>query len=143
MINMDTVEVDLLRAMNSHWQTNSDESLFFEGQQRTTNVLQRYIEVKYFGPFYEDEPDVMGTTTVIIQVHLDCNVTGNDIYELNRLTGKMTAIARLPIFVPEFEDCLELLGIRILPKGQVTLKTNQKASVVEADYRIQIDTKGV
>jgi hypothetical protein len=143
MINMDTVEVDLLRAMNSHWKTNSDENLFFEGQQRTTNVLQRYIEVKYFGPFYEDEPDSTGLTTVIVQVHLDCNVTGNDIYELNRLTGKMTAIARLQIFVPEFEDCLELLGIRVLPKGQVTLKTNQKASIVEADYRIQINTKGV
>lgn len=141
MINVDTIEVDLLRAMNSHWQINSDESLFFEGQIRTTNVLQRYIEVKYFGPFFEEDSD--HNTTVLVQVHLDCNVTGTDIYELNRLTGKMMAIARLPIFVPEFGDCLELLDIRVLPKGQTTPKTMQKTSVVEADYRIQLDTRGV
>jgi hypothetical protein len=143
MINMDAVEVDLLRALNGHWKVNSDEDLFFEGQQRTTNVLQRYIEVKYFGPFLEDDDDAIGETTILIQVHLDCNVIGNDIYEINRLTGKMTAIARLPILVPEFGKCLKLLGIRVLPKGQVALKANQKVSIVEADYSIQLDTKGV
>ena len=142
MINMDAVEVNLLRALNSHWQVNSKEHLYFEGQQRTTNVLQRYIEVKYFGPHFEDEDDSFSETTILIQVHLDCNTVGNDIYEINRLTGKMTAIARMPIFIPEFGYCLSLISIRVLPKGQVALKTNQKAAIVEIDYSLELDTKG-
>jgi hypothetical protein len=142
MLNIDTIEVNLMRGMNSHWKTNSFEQLFIEGQERVTNVAQRYIEVKYFGPFYDR--DVDGIFTVSIQVHLDCAVIGTvdnrqDVYELNRLTGKMSAIAWLPIFIPEFGHCLICDGVRTLPKGQIAIKTKEKISVVEADYHITLD----
>ena len=146
-LNYDTIELNIIRAMNSHWQINSDyEQFFIEGQERITNVSRRYIEVKYFGPFYDE--DVDRNVTVRIQVHLDCVVVAStvdhaidqqDIYELNRLTGKMTAIAMLPILVSEYGNCLKCTGIRVLPKGQFAVKTKGKMSTVEADYYIVLD----
>lgn len=140
MINVDLIETNLVKALNKHWVDNADEeNFYFEGQKRTTNVLQRYIEVKYFGPFFDDDDTVNGVTTVSIQVHLDCFVAGSNIYDLNKLTGKMVAIARLPIAVEEFGDCLERQGIRVLPKGQVGPKEEFKCSLVEVDYSIDLE----
>jgi len=111
-------------------------TLFYEGQQPDQTGFDRYAELKYFGPFIEE--DVDSNLHINIQVHIDCFAKSTNIYELPKMLNYFADLARNPIKFEDVELCLLNNGVRVMHRGQIQISSVYQKGIIEADYYAEV-----
>jgi len=135
----------IVKAINLHMSVLLDQTqgegkvpvIFANQATIKKEKLSRWVEISYFGPFFQGiDADMSATIQVDYRVFIKEN---KDLYDIDILVGIVSDIGSRSIAVAEFEDrCLTNFGVRVLPKGKVKEPTQPNSMIVQIDYKLQL-----
>lgn len=99
----------IFASVSKHFDTYRESvPLYIEGQERQTQLLDEFIELRVDGPYFKEVSK--GCTKIDIEINLLCCVKkNNDNFRIHKLTGVVAAAFKPEIFVYKFgDDPLEL-----------------------------------
>lgn len=131
----------IARAINSHFgyhltDTQGVTVIFPNQEEPDQSQLEKWIELSLFGPLYETRGRSVSAT---IQVQTRAFLQdGGNLYAIDDLIGAIANAATLPIRVPELDNCLSNLGVRVLSKGRILHPHAAVAAEVDVTLTIQL-----
>lgn len=136
----------VVASLNKHFDSQKASfALFIEGEERKTNQLQQYLELRIDGPDLEIQASGDYRLHVVVNILCQCFV-GRDLYLLEKLIGTASKAFFLQIPVFEFGDapsvqigCLQLVSDTLLVHRYGQVRTDNKVLQATVEGRYAID----
>ncbi len=133
----------LIQAVNVHF-TRAAESIDlearFEGQRNPIESEDERVEIKTFGPFFQEEGrDIRALLQARIDLFLEISEKNHNIYRYSEIAGVFMAAARKAIPVLEFGQCLQGIAVKNKYRGVVRASVPLEMGTIETDLSLVIE----